>query len=823
VAALAALVLLTHCGGVDVQEQASEEPRPQAPATVEQGLATTYTFPASADARVEESFPTRNFGVLGTLGVDLSPRLESSLRFSLRGLTGTVTRATLRLYASDGTTNGPRVFLDTGSFWTEGGVTWGTRPVPGGAPLADKGAISSGTWVEYDVTSGVSGDGMLDLVLVSDSSDGTTFASREHAREDLRPQLVVTVTGETPLPMACMPRTELHRRTTNAWQDGSVSQSEPERNSGTASTLLVDGSPFLESYLTFEIPTYDLTVRDARLWLHAIDDTSDGPLLYRASDTWSEEDLTWSSRPGLSEQPIGNLGAITPDSWVSYDLTRVVTEHGDYSFALLPESSNGVSFDSNEGGSALELEPFVSVTLESPPFCSYRGAGGGLTAWARQYGGVGAEELEALAPHPAGGFVAVGRFGNATFPNPGEGLALARYSAEGEALWTRVVITRNVWATRVVLTSLGNILVVGRYEGSPDLGTGPLPFVLPEQEGLFLAKFSPTGSSVWARGFVVRSDPEQPEARLYPNAVATDAQGSLLVTGLFSGRMDLGGGVLASNATSTSAPWWFTGGFLAKFSWEGRHLWSRALQRGGDDEEPSSWGSAVSTDGAGNVLVGGAASRWTDLGDGPLGVSAPFVAKYSPSGSLLWKRVFRGAYGEVVGVQPQGSHRIAFSGNIGGPFTFGGYAYSGGNPDDGWPAPPNTSGFIGAMSDTGADVWIRSVGSGYTLWLDELAVGEDGALTVSGRGENVFNPGGGPLGYVSPFNYELRRSFVARYWADGQHAWSRAFDQALTFDLAPQPGGAVLLGATLSGTPQLEGETFTPRGDSDLLYLRLQP
>ncbi len=232
----------------------------------------------------------------------------------------------------------------------------------------------------------------------------------------------------------------------------------------------------------------------------------------------------------------------------------------------------------------------------------------------------------------------------------------------------------------------------------------------------------------------------------------------------------------------------------------------------------------MSTDAAGNVLVGGLASSWTDLGDGPLGVSTPFIAKYSPSGSLLWKRVFPGAYGDIIGVSPQGAHRIAFSANIGGPFTFAGSSYFGGNSDDGWQAYPNTSGFIGALSDSGADMWIRSLGSGYTLWFHELAMGEDGAFTVTGSGQNAFNPGGGQLGYLSPFYHELRRPFVARYSADGQHSWSRTFDQqTLNLLLTLQPGGAVLLGTTLVGTPQLDGKTFTPKGDKDLLYLRFQP
>ncbi|WP_224243227.1 CBM96 family carbohydrate-binding protein [Hyalangium gracile] len=824
--ALVVLITWAGCGGgVDPEPPASAVPSLQQASTQAPTATTTYTFTPLADARVEEGLPTRNLGIESTLLADLSPRTESYLRFSLNNVKGTVTRARLRLYASDGTSDGPRVF-PLERYWEEERVTWNNRPARLGGALADLGAISPGTWVEYDVTAVVRGGSDVNLALVPTSSDGADFISRE-GRADLRPQLVVTVTLEPPAPAGCMLRTDLYRRGLIGFTDGFVSQSEPNRNFGAERELQVDGSPRLESYFQFDVDTLGMTVRKAWLEFYVTNPTSNGPLLYRSRGDWTEQGLTWNTRPGLSTSPVGNLGAVSAGSRVRYDVTGVVTDWGLYNFALLPESSDGVAFSSGDEP-YYDRMPRLLYTLDSPLFCSYHGTGGGLTEWTRQYGGAGPEALSTLAPRPQGGFVAAGRFGSATFPQD-EGFALAQYSSTGGAEWSRVVATDNVWPTRLVVTSLGNILAVGRYHGSPDLGTGPLPFV-PEdayQYGFFIAKFSPTGQTVWARGFIARDAQGQP-VQAFPAAVATDANGSLLVTGGFAGRMDLGGGVLVSNALGDTGNWSSLGGFVARFSWDGRHVWSRAFQSGQDDssdERPQ--GHGVAADAAGNVLVAGAAGAWTNLGDGPLGLRAPFIAKYSPSGSLLWKRALHGAYGAVRDIQPQGTNRIAFTGNLGGTFTFAGGTYLGGNPYDSYPYPPNTNGFIGTLTASGADVWLRSLGTGTGFILDfqRLAVSEDGGLTVSGSGQEVFEVGGGHFGFSTGFDPFLStwRTFVARYSASGEHQWSRVFDHDRTFSVALQPGGAVVVGASLHGELELDGRTYTPVGDSDLLYLRLVP
>jgi hypothetical protein len=70
----------------------------------------TTSFGASGDARVQEWAPGTNFGtsfLKAEGGVD--PDVESYLRFDVTGLTGTVQGATLRLFATSDTMNGPSV------------------------------------------------------------------------------------------------------------------------------------------------------------------------------------------------------------------------------------------------------------------------------------------------------------------------------------------------------------------------------------------------------------------------------------------------------------------------------------------------------------------------------------------------------------------------------------------------------------------------------------------------------------------------------------------------------------------------------------------
>lgn len=158
----------------------------------------TRTFTAVADGRVEADFPDTSYAG-GDLLVDGQPVMESFVRFSVAEVSGTVTSARLRLFVFNATADGPAVYSASNT-WSEAGLTWNTRPARSGAALDDKGAVSAGGWVEFDVTSAVTGNGTFTFALVPTSTDGIDFYSRE---DTSAPQLVVTTDGST----TCTPKT----------------------------------------------------------------------------------------------------------------------------------------------------------------------------------------------------------------------------------------------------------------------------------------------------------------------------------------------------------------------------------------------------------------------------------------------------------------------------------------------------------------------------------------------------------------------------------------------------------------------------------------
>jgi hypothetical protein len=161
----------------------------------EASLPNPRSFVAEADARVEAGSATSNYGTSNILKVDSSPAIESYLRFTVAGVSGSVLDAKLRLYVgSNGTSNGPAVYT-TDASWPETAITWNTRPSLGSTIVANVGATGTNGWVEYDVTSAVTGNGAYSFALVGESSDDVTFESRQGNN---RPELVLTLAASTP-------------------------------------------------------------------------------------------------------------------------------------------------------------------------------------------------------------------------------------------------------------------------------------------------------------------------------------------------------------------------------------------------------------------------------------------------------------------------------------------------------------------------------------------------------------------------------------------------------------------------------------------------
>ncbi|HEY7033649.1 MAG TPA: DNRLRE domain-containing protein, partial [Thermomicrobiales bacterium] len=166
----------------------------------------TLTPTPEADTWVDQGNPTSTHGADTFLNSDQSPQQqEAYLRFTVAGGTGQVTDARLRLWVREGSTNGPAVYAADNN-WSETGLNWNTRPQRlTTSPAENKGAITSQTYVEYNVIAIVNGNGTYTFDLVADSSDGTQFSSRNSSGASLRPQLIVTFNGRPPVTVGASP------------------------------------------------------------------------------------------------------------------------------------------------------------------------------------------------------------------------------------------------------------------------------------------------------------------------------------------------------------------------------------------------------------------------------------------------------------------------------------------------------------------------------------------------------------------------------------------------------------------------------------------
>jgi uncharacterized protein YcfL len=107
-------------------------------------------------------------------------------------VSGTVTRATLRLYTTSSSAVGYQIKGVNSQAWEEGKITLANAPAAG-AVIGSSGNFVANNWTSVDVTSLVSGDGVYDLALTTTSTATLNFNSRDASGN--RPQLIIETTA----------------------------------------------------------------------------------------------------------------------------------------------------------------------------------------------------------------------------------------------------------------------------------------------------------------------------------------------------------------------------------------------------------------------------------------------------------------------------------------------------------------------------------------------------------------------------------------------------------------------------------------------------
>jgi pectate lyase len=153
---------------------------------------TEVSVAPAADTFVKSNQPDTNFGAVGRLVVDAKPASASLIRFEVAGIgQNAVRQARLRLFVvrADAPAGLKLFSVDTG--WDEMAATWNNQPTRRAqvAELAPT-VMSPGSWIDLNLGSAVTGDGVYNFALATESAAGVSFYSRNKAEA---PQLVLSL------------------------------------------------------------------------------------------------------------------------------------------------------------------------------------------------------------------------------------------------------------------------------------------------------------------------------------------------------------------------------------------------------------------------------------------------------------------------------------------------------------------------------------------------------------------------------------------------------------------------------------------------------
>jgi outer membrane protein assembly factor BamB len=349
-----------------------------------------------------------------------------------------------------------------------------------------------------------------------------------------------------------------------------------------------------------------------------------------------------------------------------------------------------------------------------------------------------------------------------------QGLGLAKYAPDGSHLWSRGFPTHGgilAVVRALAVDGAGHLYVTGEhFEEALSLGGVPLP------AGAFVAKYAPDGRHLWSRTWtheglplrpaglavdelagqlVVAGNREGPGGAVigrmrmedgsgdFQRAIAVsgapvvkglavDPEGHLAVVGHFSGTVDLGGGPFTTPL--------FTTPFVARYSREVLHLWSRSL------DGAEGFATGVVATGSRIIMVGEYTGGFTFQGRAqPADGQDAFVVTYMATGEERWAHHFAWS-AAAVGVDHQ--NRVMVVGQYRPGDSAGGARLPFRAADDF----EDNHVFVTKLDrSTGAHVWSRGFFSDVVLRARGLAVTRGGESSLIGNFELRADFGTGPV------------------------------------------------------------------------------
>jgi hypothetical protein len=287
---------------------------------------------------------------------------------------------------------------------------------------------------------------------------------------------------------------------------------------------------------------------------------------------------------------------------------------------------------------------------------------------------------------------------------------------------------------------------------------------------------------------------------------AVDGAGNIYITGNFEGTLHLGGQPLMSSGDRDI--------YVAKLDANGAHLWSKSFGDGSRQEV-----AALAVNASGTVAFVGSYKGDINFGGSPLSSNTSayilgFVAKLDSNGNHLFSRSVGATNVGASAVAIDAAGRVVIGGSFADCFkkhALYGYCIS--------ETTGAADGFLMSFSATNTWQWDKVFGNASDQFIHTVDFDPAGNVVFTASfvgslmldGTSIPNAGGSDI-------------LVAKLDSAGKFAWKTRIGGAVADeprDVIVDPSGNAVLLAQYAGTVSVAGNSFTSKGDSDVLLVHL--
>ena len=371
----------------------------------------------------------------------------------------------------------------------------------------------------------------------------------------------------------------------------------------------------------------------------------------------------------------------------------------------------------------------------------------------------------------------------------------------------------------MVVDESGNTYITGNFQGTADFdpGNGIYNLISNGAIDIFLAKYAPDGSFIWAKNIGgINIDGA--------NSIAIDGSGNLIVTGYFRSTVDFDPDNETYNLSSIGQD----DVFFAKYAPDGSFIWAKSF--GGTSYD---YGGSIVVDGIGNLYIIGYFEDTADFDPGigthilinNSGGRDVYFAKYAPDGSFIWAYSFGDTpwdFGRSIAVDESGNVYIAgeFEGTADFDPGVGIYNLTSNGLSDI---------FFAKYSSDGSFLWAANFGGTSYDYGGSLVIDGSGDSYITGafQGTADFDPSGGTHNLISAGNLDI---FFAKYSSNGSLIWANRVggtDSDGGSSLVVDGSGDSYITGIFRGTVDFDhgagSSNLTSNGNYDIFFAKYAP